>query len=82
MIRQSAATLAVAALSFSLLLLNGSGADACAARANGVPAREPNSQIQAMLTARRSGWRGGWLQTAARDAAVPHQQWSGGIQSP
>jgi hypothetical protein len=58
------------------------GGDACAARANAVPAREPNSQIQAMLTARRSGWRGGWLRTAARDAAVLRQQSSGGIQRP
>jgi hypothetical protein len=57
--------------------------DACAMRANAVPAREPNSQIQAMLTARRSGWRGGCFHTATtRDAAVPHQQSSGGIQRP
>ena len=58
------------------------GVDACAARANGVPAREPNKQIQAMLTAGKSGWRGGWLRTAARDAAEIRQQSSGGIQRP
>jgi hypothetical protein len=56
--------------------------EACAARANAVPAREPNSQIQAMLTARRSGCGGGWLRTAARDAAVLRQQSSAGIQRP
>jgi hypothetical protein len=60
----------------------GRGRDACAARANGVPDREPNSQIQVMHTARKSGWHGGWLRTAARDAAVLHQQSSGGIQRP
>jgi hypothetical protein len=42
----------------------------------------PNSQIQAMLTARKPGWHGERLQTATRDALVPHQQKSGGIQRP
>jgi hypothetical protein len=56
--------------------------DACAESAIGVPARRPNSQIQAMLTARKSGWHGEGLQTATRDAPVPHQQTSEGIQRP
>src|ERR1700732_5462642 len=60
----------------------GRGGDARAESAIGVPARGPNSQIQAMLTARKSGWHGGGLQTATRDAPVPHQQKSGGIQRP
>jgi hypothetical protein len=60
----------------------GRGGDACAASAIGVPARGPNNQIQAMLTARKPGWHGEWLQTAIRDAPVPHQQKSGGIQRP
>jgi hypothetical protein len=55
------------------------GGDACAASAIGVPARGPNSQIQAMLTARKSGWHGERLHTATRDAPVPHRQTSGGI---
>ena len=46
----------------------GRGGDARAESAIGVPARGPNSQIQAMLTARKSGWHGEWLQTATRDA--------------
>ena len=58
------------------------GGDSCAASAIGVPARGPNSQIQAMLTARKPGWHSEWLQTATRDAPVPHQQKSGGIQRP
>ena len=60
----------------------GRGRDARAESAIGVPARGPNSQIQAMLTARKSGWHGEWLQTATRDAPVLHQQTSGGIQRP
>ena len=60
----------------------GGSGDACAASAIGIPARGPNSQIQAMLTARKPGWHGERLQTAPRDALVPHQQKSGGIQRP
>jgi hypothetical protein len=60
----------------------GRGGDACSTSAISVPARAPNSQIQAMLTARKPGWHGEWLQTATRDAPVPHQQKSGGIQRP
>jgi hypothetical protein len=60
----------------------GRGGDTCAASAIGVPARGPNSQIQAMPTARKPGWHGEWLQTATRDAPVPHRQTSGGIQRP
>ena len=56
--------------------------DTCAASAIGVLARGPDSQIQAMLTARKPSWHGEWLQTATRDAPVPHQQKSGGIQRP
>jgi hypothetical protein len=58
------------------------GGDARAESAVGVPARGPNSQIQAMLTARKSGWRGEGLHTATRDAPVPHKQTSGDIQRP
>jgi hypothetical protein len=58
------------------------GEETCAASAIGAPARGPNSQIQAMATARKPGWHGEWLQTATRDAPVPHQQTSGGIQRP
>jgi len=60
----------------------GRGGDARAESAIGVPARGPNSQIQAMLTARKSGWHGEGLQTPTRDAPVPHKQTSGGIQRP
>ena len=60
----------------------GRGGDARAESAIGVPARGPNSQIQAMPTARNSGWHGEWLQTVTRDAPVPQQQTSGGIQRP
>ena len=60
----------------------GRGGDAYATSAISVPARAPNSQIQAMLTARKPGSHGEWLQTATRDAPVPHQQKSGGIQRP
>jgi hypothetical protein len=60
----------------------GRGGDARAESAIGVPARGPNSQIQAMLIARKSGWHGEGLQTATRDAPVPHKQTSGGIQRP
>ena len=60
----------------------GRGGDACATSAIGVPARAPISQIQAMLTARKPGWHSEWPQTATRDAPVPHQQKSGGIQRP
>jgi hypothetical protein len=56
--------------------------DARAESAIGVPARGPNSQIQAMPTARKSGWHGEGLQTVTRDAPVTHQQTSGGIQRP
>ena len=58
------------------------GEDARAESAIGVPARGPNSQIQAMLTARKPGWHGEGLQTATVDAPVPHKQTSGGIQRP
>jgi hypothetical protein len=60
----------------------GRGGDTCAASAIGVAARGPNSQIQAMLTARKSGCHGEGLQTATPDAPAPHQQNSGGIQRP
>jgi hypothetical protein len=44
--------------------------------------RGPKSQIQAMLTTRKSGWHSEGLRTATRDASAPHQQTSGGIQRP
>jgi hypothetical protein len=47
----------------------GRGGDACAASAIGVPARGPNSQIQATLTARKFGWHGEWRQAATRTLA-------------
>src|SRR6266481_1632095 len=47
----------------------GRGGDACAASAIGVPARGPNRQIQATLTARKFGWHGEWLQAATRTLA-------------
>ena len=56
--------------------------DACAASAIGIPARGPNRQIQAILTAQKLGWHGEWRQTATCDAPAPHQQTSGGIQRP
>src|ERR1700716_749871 len=51
--------------------LLGRGGDARAESAIGVPARGPNSQIQTMLTARKSGWHGEGLQTAIRYAPCP-----------
>jgi len=51
--------------------LPGRGGDTCAASVIGVPARGPNSQIQAMPTARKPGWHGEWLQTATRCPGAP-----------
>src|SRR5258708_18877945 len=60
----------------------GRGGDARAESAIGVPARGPNSQIQAILTARKSGWHGEGLQTATQDAPVPPNPTPPGTQRP